>query len=356
VKIAQNTPDLLVLAESAAPIRSIGAIIVLVGSAFLYAAQMSHAGFGAWVAATVSIPIGLAMIILPGRVTAAFDRASHTLIVTRRGIRATTRDEIDFSKIASVEAERSTISEGQPTFRVTIVLRDGYRLPLTNWYASGASYPVAAAAAAKFLGLAAPADAPAAAPIATARAALAAALTAAVEARGGTSSVQARRRTGSRYAVVLAAIFFAAFIGIGGWLEYVQYSRLATYRPASAVVLTSTTTSHRGSKGGTTWSPAVSYRYAVNEHEYVGTQVTPINESRSGQWAFKIAARYRPGQATTAWYDPDRPDQAFLLHEASWLPLMFIGMPLGMLGIILIISRLRAAKRLTPIFAPAGRS
>jgi CHASE1-domain containing sensor protein len=94
----------------------------------------------------------------------------------------------------------------------------------------------------------------------------------------------------------------------------------------------------------------------VNEHEYVGTQVTPINESRSGQWAFKIAARYRPGQATTAWYDPDRPDQAFLLHEASWLPLMFIGMPLGMLGIILIISRLRAAKRLTPIFAPAGRS
>jgi hypothetical protein len=356
VKIAQNTPDVLVLAESAAPIRTIGAIFAVVGSAFLYAALMSHAGFGAWVAATVSIPIGLAMIILPGRVTAAFDRGSHTLIVSRRGVRGSTRDEIDFSKIASVEAERSGTNGGQATFRVTIVLRDGYRLPLTSWYASGGGYAEAAAAATKFLGFTAPAAAPAAAPIATARAALAAALTEVAKARGGTSSLQARRRTGSRYAVVIAAIFFAAFMGIGGWLEYVQYSRLATYRPVSAMVLTSTTTSHRGSKGSTTWSPAVSYRYTVNEHEFVGTQTTPINESRSGQWAFKIAARYQPGQTTTAWYDPDRPDQAFLLHEASWLPVMFIAIPLGILGVILIISRLRAAKRLAPMFAPAGRS
>lgn len=356
MKITQNTPDVLVIAESAAPIRIIGAIFAVVGSAFLYGGLMSNAGFGAWAAAAVCIPLGLAMIILPGRVTAAFDRANHTLIVSRRGIRANTREEIDFSKIASVEAERSTTDRDQPTFRVTIVLRDGYRFPLTSWYASGGSYAEAAAAATKFLGLTAPDAAPVAAPIATARAALAAALTAVVEAREGRPSIQVRRQTGSRAASVVMAIFFAAFIGIGGWLEYVQYSRLATYRPVSAMVLTSTTTGHRGSKGGTTWSPAVSYRYTVNEHEFVGTQVTAIHESRSGRWAFKIAARYRPGDATTAWYDPDRPDQAFLLHEASSLPLIFILAPFGIGALVLFGSRLRAAKKLTPLFAPAGRT
>jgi hypothetical protein len=318
----------------------VGAVFLLVGGAFLYAGLASAGGgTGMWVATLICVPIGLAMIILPGRVTAAFDRGSHTLIVTRRSIRGNTRDEVDFSKIASVEAERSDTKGQQPTFRVTIVLRDGYRLPLTPWYTNSGTHAEAAAAATTFLGLTAlpPASAPAAEPEAE------------------SPSLQARRRTGSRFGAVIAALFLSAFAGAGGWLEYVQYSRLNSYRSAAAVVLTSTVTSHRSSKGGTSWSPAVSYRYTVNDHEFVGAQVTPINESRSGKWAFNIAARYRPGDATTAYYDPERPDQAFLVHEASWFPLIFIGMPLAFLAVTLLVSRARSAKNLKPIFAPVLR-
>jgi hypothetical protein len=341
VKIAQSTPDLLVLTDAGAPIRAVGAVFAVIGAVFLFSALRSlNPWNGGLIAALVCIPIGLAMIILPGRVTAAFDRAGHTLIVTRRSVRGSTRDEVDFSKISAVEAERSETKGDQPTFRVTVVLRDGYRLPLTSWYSNSGTHAVAAAAATTFLGLTAlPPSVP-------------------VYATAPGEDVPAllvQRRTGGRFATVLAVLFLSAFVGVGGWLEYVQYSRLNTYRPAAAVVLTSTVISHKGSKGGTTWAPAVSYRYTVSDHEFVGMQVTPINESRSGKWAFKISARYHPGDATTAYYDPDRPDQAFLVHEASWFPLLFIGMPFAFLIVMLLVSRLRTSKKLTPLFAQALR-
>ena len=46
------------------------------------------------------------------------------------------------------------------------------------------------------------------------------------------------------------------------------------------------------------------------------------------------AARYHPGDTVTAWYDPSHPDQAFLLHEWSILPLVFIAFPLIFIALI----------------------
>ena len=50
--------------------------------------------------------------------------------------------------------------------------------------------------------------------------------------------------------------------------------------------------------------------------------------SSGEKWAIGIVNRYKPGTATLAWYNPAKPNEAYLVHEASIFPYIFILFPM----------------------------
>ena len=313
------------LTDLGAPIRAVGGVCLILGATFI---AVGGRGIGSAVMPTliggVVAIAGLLMVVLPSRVTAAFDRPGRTLVITRRGItgRKQTRDEVDLSKISGVEAAESTglarpgqTASGTGMFRVEIVLRDGARVPLTSYYSNSPTHATAAAAARAFLGLAPPAPAV-----------------------GAASPVlpSAERRV-PRSSLVFMAVLCSAFVALGAWLFLTEGRRLSNARPVPATVLATDVRSVRSTgRGGTTVTlkPVVLFRYNINGREYTADRVTPLNESRSGQWAYKLIARYPVGATVTAWFDPAHPEQAFLLHEWSLPPLFFVVFPLLLLGLM----------------------
>jgi hypothetical protein len=350
VKILLRTPDRLVLADSGASLRAIGGIFIAVGAAFLFAGIRDPAhNIMAMLIGPILGVIGLAFVLLPSRVTASFDRPSHTLVITRHTLRTTTRDEVDLSKVSDVVAEQSvsaaTQRATQATFRVTIVLRDGYRLPLTSWYTSGSSHAQAAAAARAFLGIV---ETPPATPTPDPMDAVLRDLPAGIAATVRT--MQSRGVSGRRFPIAVFILFAGCFTALGSWLNYQQYRKLSNYVAAPAIVLFTDVASHRGNKGGMTYSPVVTYRYHVGERDFVSSNTTVMRESRSGMWAQHIASRYHRGDSTTAWYDPTDPTQAFLVHEYSGLPSIFIAVSVLFMLIGFFASRAAAKRQAQPIF------
>ena len=312
MKIEQSTPDLLVLKDLGAPLRVSGLITLAIGSAFAFAAFRSGVpGVSFAVVAAMAVAGGIAAIILPQRVTVVFDRAAHTVRISRRSIRGSTLDEIDFNKITAVAAETPPTSRSaQQTWRVCIVLRDGARVPLTSYYISGTSQFTAAAAASTFLGLQPPP--PGSGPA------------------GAAAPPPAVKRPPSKFVLVLMTAFSLVFAVLGARLLWLEWHRLTVSLPVRAYVLsTDVVTVHSGGRNNSTsYRPDVLFSYRVAGRDYSARTVTPLNESRSGHWAFNLVAKYRAGDSVTAWYDPARPQMAFLEHEWSLLPLVFIGFPL----------------------------
>jgi hypothetical protein len=222
---------------------------------------------------------------------------------------------------------------------MTVVTRAGVAYPFTSWYGPLGSLPDCLRAACQVLELEARVPSPPELPtfrtlFATAR-----------------SARSARRTTTSPWALVIAGLFCSTFLILGGKLAYDQHVRLTSWQPVVVRVLSTTIKNHhsRNGKGRDTWSPAVMYVYEVDGQPYSSSQVLPVNESRSGSWAEHIADRYAPGRSYTAWYNPADPKQAYLLHEASWLPYIFLVVPLSIWSLMLFFwSR---AKRRTQVIA-----
>ena len=171
MKIARLDNDQLVLTDGAAPLRGIGAFLILFGALWLFAGSRGAALTAVPLAiGTLAALGGFLMILLPGRVTAAFDKPGRTLVITRRSLRGRTQDEVELSKIATVEAEPSTGSRGLTTWRVSVILQNGARVPLTTWFSNSPGHAAAAKAAREFLSLPEPAaPAPSAAALTAAR-------------------------------------------------------------------------------------------------------------------------------------------------------------------------------------------
>lgn len=327
MKITVRGPDLLLLEDLGAPIRLMGGILILVGVGFAWsAASTATSQIAPSAIAVVCVLGGLAALVLPQRVTAAFDRTRHTLVITHRSLlRGFKREEVDFSKIASVVAEPGErLHDANQTYRVCIVLQNGTRLPLTSYFSSSSCHAIAAAAASEFLGLAR-------APSTPAHPAMPSAVLG---------------HPNSKAALVFTFLFSAIFCGVGGSMMWREWHLLSVALPTQAVVLGTNVETHRGSKS-TTYKPVVAYRYHVDGANRVSSKVTVLNESRSGRWAYDLVAHWRTGDVTTAWYDPADPDTAFLLHEWSFLPLFFVGFSVLFMFVVLYTAakdkRLRAA-------------
>ena len=330
--IAKRTPDLLVLTDSGASLRMFGAVFLAVGGFFVYTGiQQSSLALTPVVIGSIAALIGIAFAILPGRVIAAFDKPSHTLIITRRTIRGYTRDKVDFSKISDVTCEASAGGRGGTTWRVAIVLKDGKSIPLTSWYTSSPLHQVAADAAEEFLGISPP-PATAADP----------------SQYGMRLALRHRQHAQSRGSIGCSMLFCAIFFAIGATMVFVMWTRLTYWLPVNATVVNSRITTVRGSKGGVSYRPDITYRYEVGGAQYFGSHVTILNESRSGSWAYKILNRFPNGAEVIAYVDPANPHRAFLLHEWSVFPFFFVGVPLLMIASLLWTLRQLPRKDATP--------
>jgi hypothetical protein len=116
-----------------------------------------------------------------------------------------------------------------------------------------------------------------------------------------------------------------------------QVERLLLWRPVPATVQATTIDAVHGNKGGTSYRPVVTYTYVVGGRAYTSTSVTVIGVSRSRSWAVGIVSRYPVGSRTTAYIDPSEPAHAYLVHEASLLPLLFVAIPF-VFGAIVVLS------------------
>jgi len=93
-----------------------------------------------------------------------------------------------------------------------------------------------------------------------------------------------------------------------------------------------------GSRKGS-WLPVVAYRYVWEGREREGDRRVFGDFGASRERAERIVAQYRPGQRSTAWVNPHRPEMAVLDTRLTWglgLPVLiavaFIGC--GVLALI----------------------
>jgi hypothetical protein len=127
-----------------------------------------------------------------------------------------------------------------------------------------------------------------------------------------------------------------------------QDDAIRRFAPVKAMLLKTDIAEHRGSKGSRSYSPEATYRYSYQGKEYTSTRVRPIggiNASRT--WAQsvldKIERAPEGGPQVTAYVNPGKPDEAFLVRDYSFSvygggmgtlagAVLGLGMLLGLVG------------------------
>lgn len=125
--------------------------------------------------------------------------------------------------------------------------------------------------------------------------------------------------------------FFTAFLLIGGVatffvfiLPIVHIFQASSWRQVPCTILTSEVGTHRGSKGSSTYSVDVTYRYTVNDKEYVGNRYKFMGGSSSGYEGKKaIVDRLSPG--TQAYCYVNRRDPSDSVIERGFTGDLFFG-------------------------------
>ena len=162
--------------------------------------------------------------------------------------------------------------------------------------------------------------------------------------RGASSSSQraAPKREeppGGIWVLALFAVPFAA-AGIGIFVFMVvsplyDWARMQTWQPVAAQVEAATLQSHHGSKGGTTHSVSVRYRYEVGGVTYTG-QRAAIHERADNIGSFqeqlgrRLSRAQRTGEPVQVWVNARNPSES--IADRSLRP--------GLLGLALAIAGL----------------
>ena len=126
----------------------------------------------------------------------------------------------------------------------------------------------------------------------------------------------------------LFAGFSSIFLVFGGGMAWHQEQRLKSAQKIPAVIDTSVVESRSGGKGGTTYSPKITFHYRVAGTDYHSEDVYPITSSSGADEAEAIVQQFRPGHEVTAWYDSSNPGSAFLVHQCSFFPYIFMLFPM----------------------------
>jgi hypothetical protein len=130
-------------------------------------------------------------------------------------------------------------------------------------------------------------------------------------------------------------ILLAAGIGVYFCITNVLWQDRAIrhFVAVPAQILTTEVRTHRGGKGGPTYSPEATYSYTYNGQQHQSTRVLAISYSTNNHaWAQDVLARIDgargprgPGGAwrSTAYVNPQNPEEAILVRDYSFLPYGF---------------------------------
>ena len=300
MKVVLQTPTQLVAHEGALKTVVLGTIFVAAGGGLitLRLEVPSAWSAGSWLIYLIGgvfVAAGLASLVLSADRRYVFDRAAGTarIVVQRLAHRAT--DEHPLGDLKDVAIERS-VGGPQQSSRALAACASAVRT-FCGW--SNAPGPAPA-----------PAHAPAPAPV-----------------TGRVSGHPVATNWGC------VGVFLAIFVAAGIGFFAAEVYRVATWQPVSARVLSTDIKAVRGDKG-TSYTPVVRYLYTVNGAQYESNKVLPLTISASYGWAVRLRDRFHPGQAVTAYVNPSQPASAFLVRDVSLLPLVFVVIPLAMVGLL----------------------
>jgi hypothetical protein len=339
MRIVEQTPERLVIHDSPWGVRGMGIIFAIAG--FGIVALVFGGGHSsehnAWVAYVVGGGFGLtglALLVTAADRLVVFEAATKVASLTQRGLFGTRKTEFPYAAIRDIALEMQAGASGSnqtgPSYRIVFVLKDGTRSPWTSLLTSSVGKQAECVAAARAFG---GWDAPAAA---TATPASGVARRTPVYLNGVLSTATP---TSGVKNVALMAAFMGIFCLIGAVLMVLQVERLASWRPVQATVLSTRIDAVRGSKGGVSYRPVVTYTYNIAGRSYSSNSVSVISVSQSYAWASSIIARYTPGSQVTAYVNPRNPRGAFLVHELSLLPLIIMFIPMLVGAMIYFSSR-----------------
>jgi hypothetical protein len=349
MRIVEQSTDRLVFHDSPWGLRGIGTLFSLSGTGLL--ALMiwgGHSGeHNAWVAVVVGTmfaAIGLAIALTAADRRVVFDRALKVARLIRSGgVLHAQLTEMPFASIRDIALESSsTGSSGNSRssmYRIVFVLRDGSRVPWTSVLTGDMGTQARCVGVARAFGgwdAAAARSGAATTEVARPTPPPGVPVTSASpppSALPGSSLAQSTGIQNVGFVIAFLAIF--SLVGVG--LMAMQVERLLLWRPVPATVQAATIDAVHGNKGGTSYRPIVTYAYLVGGRAYSSTSVTVINVSRSRSWAVGIVSRYPVGSRTTAYIDPSAPAHAYLVHEVSLLPLLFVAIPF-VFGAIVVLS------------------
>ena len=120
-------------------------------------------------------------------------------------------------------------------------------------------------------------------------------------------------------------VFGLFFMCIGGGVLYamlihpmLREAAAAKWPQVPCEILSSRVASHSGSKGGSTYSVDIRYRYAISGHTYSGTRYNfTSGSSSSRQWRADAVANFPPGTKTLCHVNPADPIDAVLSVKPS---------------------------------------
>ncbi|MBZ5552420.1 MAG: DUF3592 domain-containing protein [Acidobacteriia bacterium] len=153
---------------------------------------------------------------------------------------------------------------------------------------------------------------------------------------------------------------FGMFLLVGGGIAYVlligpilHVVKAKSWIETPCVVISSRVASHRGSKGGTTYSVDIRYAYGVEGRQYVSTRYQFFQGSSGGfEKKWEIVRSYRPGQQAICFVDPDDPRSAVLERGFTselyfgLIPLVFL--VIGGVGLTCAVRRMHRRNAASP--------
>lgn len=320
MQVVLQTPSQLVVHDGRWTTVLMGAIFSAAGGGFMWLRWSHPTGWsgnaGPWLVYVVGsafVAVGILIFWFSADRRYVVDRATHTVSIVVQRLVHQQITLLPFKDIDDVALEQSAgMSTGSnqsssPTYRVVFLMKDGSRFPWTPYSTSAReSQETSAAAVRAFGGWAGNPEHPVQPVTAT------------------PALISHPVATNWGCLAAFLGLFVAAGLGIFG----VEVYRVAMWQPVSAQVISSDVGTVRGSKGSITYKPVVGYTYTYDGIPYTSYAVTPIQISAGEGWARSIAARYRPAGTATAYVDPSYPAKAFLVHELSLMPLLFVVVPI----------------------------
>lgn len=137
-------------------------------------------------------------------------------------------------------------------------------------------------------------------------------------------------------------------VGAGVW-TLIKSVRTESWPVTDGVIESAKIQSHSSSKGGTSYSPKVTYTYRVGGANYGGDRIAIGQMSSSADYAQGVLNRYPVGSKVAVHFSPDDPAEAVLetgIHGGTWIS-FGVGTAFVLVG-TMFLQIMRAAARAQP--------